>query len=270
MKFKLSYFLMLLGFVFLYMPMLVIIIFSFNASKLVTLWSGFSIKWYKEIWLDDALIRAITASLEISLLSASFGVILGCFAGIAIARTKFFSKTIFSFLLPTTLVMPEIITGFSFLILFGILNQYIGWPNGLGKATIIIAHITLCMSYVSLLIQIRLSELHPSIEEAALDLGATPFQVFLKITCPMIMPTIISGWLLSFTLSFDDLIISSFTTGPGTTTLPMLIYSRIKLGVNPEINVLGTILICLIIIIALIIYIFRKKNKLLANTSVYK
>lgn len=256
-----------LGFAFLYIPIGLLILYSFNESQIVTVWSRFSFKWYQVIWRDKEFIDALLTSLKISSLSASFAVIIGSFMGITLNRSKFFSKNFYAFLTPAPLIIPEIILGFSFLILFGLLSKITGWPSKMGQTTIIISHITLCMSYVSVIVHMRLAELDMSIIEAAMDLGATPSKVFFFITCPMIAPTLITGWLLSFTLSFDDLIISSFTTGPGTTTLPMLIYSRMKLGVNPEINVLGSILIFLVIIFAIIIYYFKKEKKIYHNSK---
>jgi len=224
MNFRWSYLFMIIGYSFLYIPMGVLILYSFNDSKLVTVWGGFSLKWYREIWHDTEFMLGFYTSLKIALISATLSVVMGCMAGIALARLKFFSKSLYTFFLPAPLVVPEIITGFSLLILFGIMGKFIGWPSSLGKATIIAAHVTLCMAYVALLVRMRLSEVDVNIEEAAMDLGASSAQIFWKITCPIIMPTIVSGWLLSFTLSFDDLILASFTTGPGTTTLPMIIY----------------------------------------------
>ena len=243
----LSWFVLLLliaGYLFLYGPILSLIVFSFNASKLVTVWGGFSTRWYGELANDDAILRAVTLSLFIAAVSATAAAVLGTMAGYVLARfRKFRSRVLFTGMVSAPLVMPEVITGLAMLLMFVFLGQFVGWPAGRGKVTIILAHTTFCLTYVAVILQARLSQLDQSLEEAALDLGCRPFKTFLVITLPIIAPAILSGWLLAFTLSLDDVVISSFTTGPGATTLPMEVFSRVRLGLNPEINALATIII---------------------------
>ena len=233
-----------LGYAFLYLPIVLLVIYSFNASKLVTVWGGFSTRWYGELANDDAILRAVTLSLFIAAVSATAAAVLGTMAGYVLARfRKFRSRVLFTGMVSAPLVMPEVITGLAMLLMFVFLGQVVGWPAGRGKVTIILAHTTFCLTYVAVILQARLSQLDQSLEEAALDLGCRPFKTFLVITLPIIAPAILSGWLLAFTLSLDDVVISSFTTGPGATTLPMEVFSRVRLGLNPEINALATIII---------------------------
>ncbi len=247
--------LMYIGFIFLYLPIVVLVVYSFNQSRLVTVWGGFSTHWYFELWSDRELMSAISTSLQIAAASASGAVIFGTLAGLALARFGlFFGRALFSGMLSAPFVMPEVITGFSLLLMFVALEQLIGWPEGRGMMTIIFAHTTLGMAYVAVLVQARLAAFDRSVEEAALDLGATPFRVFWFITLPLIIPALVSGWLLSFTLSLDDLVIASFTSGPSATTLPMLIYSRVRLGVSPEINALATIFIVAVCVVVTATY----------------
>ncbi|MCG8356632.1 MAG: ABC transporter permease subunit [Kiloniellales bacterium] len=237
------------GFAFLYGPILSLIIFSFNKSKLVTVWGGFSTKWYGELLRDDQIIEAALISLRIAIVNATFAVALGTLAGMALARFgRFRGRTLFSGMVTAPLVMPEVITGLSLLLLFVSLEQMIGWPSGRGITTITIAHITFSMAYVAIIVQSRLSGLDESIEEAALDLGARPAKVFFFITLPIISPALVSGWLLAFTMSLDDLVIASFVSGPGSSTLPMVIFSKVRLGVSPEVNALATIIVVLVTI----------------------
>lgn len=227
-----------LGFVFLYLPILLLVIYSFNESKLVTVWAGFSTKWYGEMARDDALIAAALMTLKVALLSSTVATVLGTLAGVLLARFgRFRGRTLFSGMIYAPLVMPEVITGLALLLMFVAL----GFARG--YATVMIAHATFAMAYVAVIVQSRLSTMDRSVEEAALDLGCPPFKTFLVITLPIIAPAVIAGWLLAFTLSLDDLVIASFTTGPGTTTLPMKIYSQVRLGVTPEINAISTILV---------------------------
>jgi putrescine transport system permease protein len=238
---------MALGFVFLYGPIASVIVYSFNASRLVTVWAGFSTRWYGELWRNGQIKAAALTSLEIALLSATGALILGTFAGFVLARyRRFVGRTLFGALVTGPLVMPEVITGLSLLLLFVALEQAIGWPRGRGVPTIVIAHITLGMAYVSVVVEARLVAFARSLEEAALDLGARPAKVFFVITLPLIAPALVAGWLLAFTLSLDDLVIASFTTGPAATTLPMVIFSSVRLGVSPQINALATILLVVV------------------------
>ena len=235
------------GFAFLYGPILSLIIFSFNKSKLVTVWGGFSTKWYGELIRNDQIIDAALLSLRIAVVNATFAVALGTLAGMALARFgRFRGRTLFSGMVTAPLVMPEVITGLSLLLLFVSLEQMIGWPSGRGITTITIAHITFSMAYVAIIVQSRLAGLDESVEEAALDLGARPAKVFFFITLPIISPALVSGWLLAFTMSLDDLVIASFVSGPGSSTLPMVIFSKVRLGVSPEVNALATIIVLLV------------------------
>ena len=268
MRSKFSTMLMVMGIIFLYIPIIVIILYSFNKSRLVSVWGGFSTKWYAELMADAELWSALLQSLYIAFISASIGVTLGMFASFAISRTNFISKKLFIFLSMLPLVMPEIILGVSLLILFQTFSKVIGWPTIMDMKTVIIAHSTYCMAYVALIVQVQLSQIDKSIEEAALDLGATPFKRFLMITLPIISPSLMSGWLMSFTLSLDDLILATFTSGPGTTTLPILIYSRVKLGLNPEINVLGTIIIVFVMIMTFFSYVIRRRSNFLQKNKI--
>lgn len=231
---------MCFGFAFLYVPIFSMIFYSFNNSRLATVWGGFSTKWYGELLNNDLILEAAWLSLKIAAISASFATILGTMAGLALARFgRFRGRTLFTGMVTAPLVMPEVITGLSLLLLFVALEEWIGWPDGRGASTITIAHITFSIAYVTVIVQARLSSLDESLEEAAMDLGSRPFRVLLDVTLPIISPAMISGWLLAFTLSLDDLVIASFTSGPGASTLPMVIYSKVRLGVTPDINEIG-------------------------------
>ncbi len=232
------------AFAFLYVPILLLIFYSFNDSRLVTVWGGFSTKWYFSLWENDLIIAAILLSLRIAVVSASIAVIMGTLAGIALSRFgRFRGRMMMTGMVTAPLVMPEVITGLSLLLLFISLEAMIGWPEGRGVTTITIAHITFSMAYVAVIVQSRLSGMDESLEEAAMDLGAKPPRVMFDITIPLLAPAMVSGWLLAFTLSLDDLVIASFVSGPGSSTLPMVIYSKVKLGVTPDINALATIII---------------------------
>jgi putrescine transport system permease protein len=240
---------MLLGFVFLYAPIVSLIVFSFNKSKLVTVWAGFSTQWYGELFRNDQILQAAWISLRIATLNATVAVALGTIAGFVVGRFhRFRGRALFTGMVTAPLVMPEVITGLSLLLLFVAMEAVLGWPAGRGFLTITIAHITFSMAYVAVIIQSRLSDMDASIEEAALDLGARPLKIFFMITLPIIAPALVAGWLLSFTLSLDDLVIASFVSGPGSSTLPMVIFSKVRLGVSPEINALATILVALVAI----------------------
>jgi len=232
------------GMAFLYIPMILLIIYSFNYSKLVPVWGGFSVRWYGVLFESEDVWNAVGLSLKIALVNASFATLLGTLAGLALVRFgNFKGRTLFSGMISAPLVMPEVITGLSLLLLFIFLGDLIGWPEKRGFTTITIAHITFSMAYVAVIIQSRLAGMSQDLEEAAQDLGAKPFRVMTDITMPLIAPGMLAGWLLSFTLSLDDLIIATFVSGPGATTMPMLIYSRVRLGLRPDINALATIII---------------------------
>lgn len=237
------------GFAFLYVPILSMVVFSFNESKLVTVWAGFSFKWYVELFSNAQMLNAAKLSLQIASLNATGAVILGTISGLVLARFgRFRGRTMLSGMTTAPLVMPEVITGLSLLLLFVAMEQAFGWPAGRGVTTITLAHITFSMAYVTVVVQSRLTTFDESLEEAAMDLGARPAKVFFVITLPIILPAIISGWLLAFTLSWDDLVITSFVSGPGSTTLPMLIFSKVRLGVSPDINALATIMVLIVTI----------------------
>ena len=235
------------GFAFLYIPIVLVIIYSFNDSKLVTIWGGWSVRWYVELFNNENILNAALLSFRIAAITATFATIFGTMAGLILARLRQFrGRMLFTGMIASPLVMPEVITGLSLLLLFVSLQNFIGWPSQRGMNTITIAHITFSMAYVAVIIQSRLTEINESLEEAAMDLGAKPARVIWDITLPIILPAMISGWLLAFTLSLDDLVISSFVSGPGATTLPMLIFSKVRLGVSPDINALATILILMV------------------------
>lgn len=235
---------LLLGYTFLYAPIIILIIFSFNESKLVTVWAGFSTKWYGELLQDRQMLSAAWLSLRLAFMSATAATALGVLAGLVMARFgRFRGHSIFASMITAPLVMPEVITGLSMLLFFISLEKVIGWPAGRGIITLWIAHVTFCGAFVAVVITSRLREMDVSIEEAAMDLGAPPFKVFTAITLPIIAPAIAAGWLLAFTLSLDDLVISSFVAGPGATTLPMKVFSSVRLGISPKINALATIVV---------------------------
>ncbi len=238
---------MIFGFAFLYVPILLLVIYSFNKSRLVTVWGGFSTEWYGKLFANDQILNAAWLSLKIAAINATGAVILGTLAGLALARFgKFSGRTLFSGMTTAPLVMPEVITGLSLLMLFVAMEQLFGWPQGRGVTTITIAHMTLTMAYVTVIVQSRLSTLDDSLEEAAMDLGARPAKIFFLITLPIIAPALVSGWLLAFTISLDDLVIASFVSGPGSSTLPMVIFSKVRLGVSPDINALASIMVLLV------------------------
>ncbi|MBS3648445.1 ABC transporter permease subunit [Pseudaminobacter sp. 19-2017] len=245
-----------LGFAFLYLPIVILVLFSFNASKLVTVWGGFSIKWYYSLFQNQGLIDAAWVTLRVGFISATAATVLGTLAALALTRyTRFRGRVLFSGMVFAPLVMPEVITGLSLLLLF----VAIGLDRGF--LTVTLAHITFSMCFVAVVVQSRLLTFDRSIEEAAMDLGATPVRTFFQITLPVILPAIVSGWMLAFTLSLDDLVIASFTSGPGATTLPMKIYSQVRLGVTPEINAACTLLIALVAIGVIAASIVNKRRE---------
>ncbi len=241
------------GFAFFYVPILSMVVYSFNASRLATVWGGFSTKWYGALFSNAQVGKALLLSLEIAVISSTCATILGTMAGIALARfTKFRGRTLFSGLVTAPLIMPEVITGISSLIFFILMAQYVGWPASRGFTTVTLAHITFSMVFVTTIVQSRMLSADRAIEEAAMDLGSRPWQVLRDVTLPVISPAILSGWLLAFTISMDDVVITNFTTGPGTTTLPIMIWSKVKLGVTPEINAISSIIVA-VVAIALVI-----------------
>ena len=232
------------GMAFLYVPMVMLVVYSFNYSKLVPVWGGFSVRWYKTLFASEEVWNALILSLKIAVINATFATLLGTLAGLALVRFgRFRGRTLFTGMISAPLVMPEVITGLSLLLLFITLNELLGWPSSRGITTITIAHITFSLAYVAVIIQSRLAGMGQDLEEAAQDLGGKPLRVMVDVTLPLLAPGMVAGWLLAFTLSLDDLVIASFVSGPGANTLPMLIYSRVKLGLRPDINALATIII---------------------------
>jgi putrescine transport system permease protein len=245
---------LLVGFAFLYLPVVILVIYSFNASRLVTVWGGWSLRWYREFFDDRAMIDAAWMSFRVAAVSASIATLLGTLAAIALSRgERFRGRTLFSGMLYAPLVMPEVITGLSLLLLFVAIDAERGFW------TVTIAHTTLTMCFVAVVVQSRLTALDKSLEEAAMDLGCDPARAFLAVTLPLIIPAIAAGWMLAFTLSLDDLVIASFTTGPGSATLPIRIYSEVRLGVKPEINAICTLAI---VVIAAVIVVASLATKL--------
>jgi putrescine transport system permease protein len=244
---------LVLGFAFLYIPILSMVIYSFNESRLVTVWGGFSTKWYGELLGNRRMLEAAWLSLRIAVVTATGAVIIGTLAGLVLARFgRFRSRMMLSGMVTAPLVMPEVITGLSLLLLFVALAPLPLIPDTRGFSTITIAHMTLTLAYVTVIVQSRLSTMDDSLEEAAMDLGARPAKVFMKITLPIIAPAMVSGWLLAFTLSLDDLVIASFTAGPSTNTLPMMIFSTVRRGITPEINALATIMVGIVTVFVIV------------------
>jgi putrescine transport system permease protein len=260
---RISWFVILwlvLVFAFLYAPIVSVVVYSFNASKLVTVWAGWSFKWYGALVNDRQIIEAAILSLEVAAISSTLATILGTMAGYILVRfPKFLGRTAFSGMVSAPLVMPEVITGLSMLLLFISMEDLIGWPQGRGFTTVILAHTTFTLSYVAVVMRSRFLVLDLSLEEAAQDLGARPLKVFFVITLPIVAPAIISGWLLGFTISLDDLVITNFTTGPGATTLPQVVFSKVRLGLDPKINALATIIIAVVSIGVIIATIHMRR-----------
>jgi putrescine transport system permease protein len=242
-----------LGFVFLYAPIVSLVVFSFNDSRLVTVWGGFSTRWYGELLRDRQIINAAWISLQVAFYSATLATIIGTLGAFVLTRfSKFTGRLVLTAMITAPLVMPEVITGLSLLLLFVSMEQMVGWPAGRGMPTVVIAHTTFCAAFVAVIAQSRLRSMDDSLEEAARDLGAGPVRVFFDVTLPVIAPALVAGWLLAFTLSLDDLVIASFVSGPGASTLPMVIFSKIRLGVSPDVNALATIIIGFVLIAVVI------------------
>ena len=236
-----------LGLAFLYLPIAVLVAYSFNGSRLVTIWGGLSFRWYLALIDNDKYRSAALTSLEIAIMAASLAVVLGTCAGLAMDRfVRFRGRALFGFMLMAPLVVPEVILGLSLLLLFVAAQSWLGWPSGRGIATVTIAHATFTACFVTVLVRAQLAGFDRSFEEAALDLGARPFAVLWRVTLPGISPALVSGWLLAFTMSLDDLVIASFVSGPSATTLPMAVYSSVRIGVTPEINALATVFLAVV------------------------
>ena len=259
-RFSFSKLMLVVGLLFIYLPMLILVIYSFNASKLVTVWGGWSVKWYVGL-LDNTQLRgSVMRSLEIACYTAVAAVALGTLAAFVLTRvTRFKGRTLFGGLVTAPLVMPEVITGLSLLLLFVAMAQMIGWPQERGIVTIWIAHTTFCAAYVAVVVSARLRELDLSIEEAAMDLGARPWKVFFLITIPMIAPSLAAGGMMSFALSLDDLVLASFVSGPGSTTLPMEVFSAVRLGVKPEINAVASLILLSVSLVTFMVWYFSRR-----------
>ena len=250
------------GYAFLYIPLASVIFYSFNDSSLATVWGGFSTRWYGELFRNDQILDAAFLSLRVAVTAATLATIFGTLAGMALARFgRFRGRTLFTGMITSPLVMPEVITGLSLLLLFVSLQQLTGWPAQRGFNTITIAHTTFAMAYVAVIIQSRLVSMDESLEEAAMDLGGRPFRVMIDITLPLIAPAMVAGWLLAFTLSLDDLVIATFVSGPGGSTLPMLIFSKVKLGVTPDINALATLIIVVVTLGVVIAWVLTRRSQ---------
>ncbi|WP_210641881.1 MULTISPECIES: ABC transporter permease subunit [unclassified Pseudomonas] len=259
-RFSFSSLMLVLGLLFIYAPMLILVIYSFNASKLVTVWGGWSIKWYVGLLDNTQLMGSVVRSLEIACYTAVAAVALGTLAAFVLTRiTHFKGRTLFGGLVTAPLVMPEVITGLSLLLLFVAMAQMIGWPQERGIITIWIAHTTFCAAYVAVVVSARLRELDLSIEEAAMDLGARPWKVFFLITIPMIAPSLAAGGMMSFALSLDDLVLASFVSGPGSTTLPMEVFSAVRLGVKPEINAVASLILLAVSLVTFLVWFFSRR-----------
>lgn len=255
-----SSFMLVAGLLFIYLPMLILVIYSFNESKLVTVWGGWSIKWYVGLLDNTQLMGSVARSLEIACYTAVAAVALGTLAAFVLTRiSQFKGRTLFGGLVTAPLVMPEVITGMSLLLLFVAMAQMIGWPQERGIVTIWIAHTTFCAAYVAVVVSARLRELDLSIEEAAMDLGARPWKVFFLITIPMIAPSLAAGGMMSFALSLDDLVLASFVSGPGSTTLPMEVFSAVRLGVKPEINAVASLILLAVSLVTFLVWFFSRR-----------
>ncbi|MFK7427583.1 ABC transporter permease subunit, partial [Pseudomonas sp. Env-2] len=259
-RFRFSSFMLVAGLLFIYLPMLILVIYSFNESKLVTVWGGWSIKWYVGLLDNTQLMGSVARSLEIACYTAVAAVALGTLAAFVLTRiSQFKGRTLFGGLVTAPLVMPEVITGLSLLLLFVAMAQMIGWPQERGIVTIWIAHTTFCAAYVAVVVSARLRELDLSIEEAAMDLGARPWKVFFLITIPMIAPSLAAGGMMSFALSLDDLVLASFVSGPGSTTLPMEVFSAVRLGVKPEINAVASLILLAVSLVTFLVWFFSRR-----------
>lgn len=259
-SFRFSTLMLWVGFAFIYLPMLILVIYSFNASRLVTVWGGWSTKWYVSLLDDRQLMGAVWRSLEIACYTAIAAVALGTMAAFVLTRVnRFKGRTLFGGLVTAPLVMPEVITGLSLLLLFVAMAQLVGWPAERGMMTIWIAHTTFCSAYVAVVVSARLRELDLSIEEAAMDLGARPWKVFFLITIPMIAPSLMAGGMMSFALSLDDLVLASFVSGPGATTLPMEVFSKVRLGVTPAINAVASLILLAVSFATFLVWFFAHR-----------
>ncbi len=239
------------GFAFLYLPILLLVVFSFNESRLVTVWAGFSTRWYSELLGNSRMLDAARLSLGVAVLAGSLSAFVGTLAGYALGRLgRFRFRTMFTLLLLAPMVLPEVILGLSMLMAYSAVDRAIGWPGERGVLTIALAHATYGTAFVAVIVEARLRGIDPALEEAALDLGSGPLRAFVHVTLPLLLPAVTAGWLLAFTLSLDDLVIASFVSGPGATTLPMLVYASVRLGLSPQINALASVMIAVVALLA--------------------
>ncbi|SJZ39496.1 putrescine transport system permease protein [Oceanospirillum multiglobuliferum] len=254
---------LIFGYAFLYGPIISLMVYSFNESRLVTVWAGFSTHWYAELLNNEPLLNAAWLSVKLAAITATLAVMLGTLTSLALVKFRQFKgRAVMQTMVAAPLVMPEVIIGLSLLLLFVAMEDWLGWPEGRGQLTIILAHATFATAYVTVVVQSRLANMDKSLEEAALDLGAKPLKVFFAITLPIISPALIAGWLLAFTLSMDDLVVASFVSGPGSTTLPMVVYSSVRLGVSPQINALATIIVVVVsLAVAIAGYVMYRQEK---------
>lgn len=250
------------GYAFLYLPIALLVVWSFNGARIVNVWGGFSTKWYGELARNDAFLNAAWLSLKVAATSASLALVLGTLAAVVLVRFgKFTGRLLFNGLIAAPLVMPEVILGLALLLLFVALEQATGWPDGRGFSTIVIAHTTIGMAYATVVVRSRLAQMDESLEEAAMDLGARPAKVFFVITLPVIAPSLAAAWLLAFTLSLDDVVVAQFVSGPGATTLPIEVFSSVRLGVSPQVNALGTIIVAVVAVIILVAWRLMSAKK---------
>ncbi|MDA0367925.1 MAG: ABC transporter permease subunit [Proteobacteria bacterium] len=251
----------LFGYAFLYMPIVILVVYSFNESRLVTVWGGFSTKWYGELLGNERILQAAWLSVRIAAVSATGAVLLGTAAAIVLVRFgRFRGRGVFNGLLLAPLVMPDVIIGLSLLLLFVWLQSQIGWPAGRSGLTVGIAHITVGVAYTTVMIRARLSQLGRDLDDAAADLGAPPWRGFVEVTLPLLAPALAAGWLLSFTLSLDDLVVASFVSGPGSSTLPIVVFSSVRLGVSPQINALATVMVVVVALIVLLVGLSMRQS----------
>ncbi|MFN7710685.1 MAG: ABC transporter permease subunit [Holosporales bacterium] len=249
------------GYAFLYAPILTLVVFSFNASQALTSWGGFSTRWYQSLIHNENILNAAWLSLKIAFMTANIAVTLGTIAALVAVRFRTFKgRAFFNSIVTAPLVMPDVMTGLALLMMFVMTQQIWGWPAQRGMSTIMLGHATISIAYVLVIVRARLAEFDPQLEEAALDLGARPLTVFWRITLPLIAPSIAAGWLLAFTLSLDDVVLASFLSGPGTTTLPMVVFSSIRFGISPEINALATIIVSMVAIGVILAGIVMNKS----------
>ena len=235
------------GYTFLYVPVVLLVATSFNPSRLTTVLTGFSWRWYAALWANDRLIEAALLSLRIAVVSATAAAALGTLAGLALARFgRFAGRPVFGGLIAARLVLPDVLVGLSLLLLFVQMEDWLGWPDGRSALTITLAHISVSLAYVAVVIEARLADAGTELEQAAMDLGASPFAAFRLVTLPLLVPAVVSGWLLAFTLSLDDLVVATFVSGPGASTLPMVVFSALRLGVTPELNALATVILVVV------------------------